>query len=408
VQDGRARDFHLSLACLVLAGLGKLEPFGAAAAAHVAYLATMRRGWSAYVVAGVAGLAIFGLFWIATGSRLLTDYLEFSFSAQFRPVVLVQTGLADWVQALGPLARSAGAYAATIGLACLASLLERRAQVPQWLTTAVCLAGASLVCWQLGVFEHFRCLPILLAGLLAWHTLRWWRAGSERRLVVPQLLLAAFALVCVARMPLTTGAFHYGFYLLPVPLLAFATFLFRDLPTGLPGRPTRLLTSAGIGLFAAAAAVHGHMSQLAYEQHRTEVRTAHGTMVLLDELAGFPTGRAYADTVRLLSAYPADTRVLAVPGGVGLTFLAGLTSVCGLHSFLPPELDGPFEARLLACLAVAPPELVLKIRLNVEDFGSRGFGVDYGQKVAAWIGEHYDAMERFGPKEYITVLRRRE
>jgi len=130
-------------------------------------------------------------------------------------------------------------------------------------------------------------------------------------------------------------------------------------------------------------------------------------MVLLDELGDFPTGRAYADTLRLLSTYPPDTRVLAVPEGVGLTFLAGLTSVCGLHSFLPPELDGPFEDRLLACLQNAPPDLVLHVGLDLQDFGSIGFGADYGQKIGAWILEHYDAIDQFGPQGYVIVLRRR-
>jgi hypothetical protein len=410
-EDGRARDLHLSLVCLVLAGLGKLEPFVAAGAAHVVFLATTRRGLGAYVVAAVAGLGVFGLFWLVTGPRLLTDYLQFSTSAKFRPVILAQSGLANWTQALGPIGRSAGAFAAVVGLSSLVSVLERRMHVStsgRWLTTAACAVGAGLVYWQLDVFDAFRSLPLLLAGLLAWHAVRWWRAGRERRLVVPQLLLVTFALVCVARMPLTTGAYHYGFYLLPVPLLAFAAFLFRDLPLSLHARPVRLFAGAGVGLFAAVAVTHYRASAIAYGLHTTEVRAARGTMVLLDEVSRFPTGRAYADTVRLLSTYPPHTRVLAVPEGVGLTFLAGLESVCGMHSFLPPELDGRFEDALLACLDGAPPDLVVHVDLNLQDFGSSGFGTDYAQRLGAWVLEHYDAIEQFGPNGYVLVLRRRE
>jgi hypothetical protein len=208
-------------------------------------------------------------------------------------------------------------------------------------------------------------------------------------------------------MPLTTGAFHYGFYLLPVPLLAFTTFFFRDVPLWLPGRPTGLVACAGIGLFAAIAIKHHEMSRLLYGRHTVEVHAPGGTMIFLDAFGGFPTGEAYAETVRSLATYPSATRVLAVPAGVGLTFLAGLRSVCGQHSFLPPELDGQFEERLLACLRAAPPDLVVQVGINLEDFASRGFGVDYAQKVAGWISEYYDPIEQFGPNGYVIVLRRR-
>jgi hypothetical protein len=130
-------------------------------------------------------------------------------------------------------------------------------------------------------------------------------------------------------------------------------------------------------------------------------------MVLLDEAGGFRTGKAYADTLRTLSHYPPRTRVLALPAGVGLTFLGGLTSVCGMHSFLPPELDGPFEDRLLACLEAAPPDLVLHVGLDLQEFGSAGFGADYGQRVGAWVLEHYEAIDQFGPNGYVIMLRRR-
>ena len=91
-----------------------------------------------------------------------------------------------------------------------------------------------------------------------------------------------------------------------------------------------------------------------------------------------------------------------------LTFLAGLESVCGMHSFLPPELDGRFEDALLACLDGAPPDLVVHVDLNLQDFGSSGFGTDYAQRLGAWVLEHYDAIEQFGPNGYVLVLRRRE
>jgi hypothetical protein len=110
--------------------------------------------------------------------------------------------------------------------------------------------------------------------------------------------------------------------------------------------------------------------------------------------------------VRLLAQYPPATRVLAVPEGAGLGFLAGLRSVCGMHSFKPPEMDDVFEDRLLACLETTPPDLVVRVNVNLEEFGSRGFGVDYAQHVDAWIRTNYRPVAAFGPGGHVLVLRR--
>jgi hypothetical protein len=92
---------------------------------------------------------------------------------------------------------------------------------------------------------------------------------------------------------------------------------------------------------------------------------------------------------------------------VGLTFLGGLQSVCGFHSFTPPELAGPFEDRLLACLEAAPPDLVVGIGVNLTEYGVRAFGDDYARKVGAWIETHYEPLTHFSPGRYVVVLRKR-
>jgi hypothetical protein len=270
-----------------------------------------------------------------------------------------------------------------------------------------CAVGAALAYWRLDVFSQLRGLPLLLAGLLGWRAVRWRRAGGDRRAALPPLLVLAFALGCVARMPLATGAFHYGFYLLPVPLVAFTLFWFVDLPAWLPGRPVRLAAGAGAGVVLALVVAHHRSSRFFYDRHNTVVSTPRGRMSLLDDVMGYPTGRAYADTVRLLQAQPAGTRVLVIPEGVGLAFLAGLDTVCGLHTLLPPELDGGFEDRVLACLEAAPPALVVRVGLDVSEYGSRGFGEDYAQRIARWILAGYEPAAEFGPGGYVLVLRRR-
>jgi hypothetical protein len=72
----------------------------------------------------------------------------------------------------------------------------------------------------------------------------------------------------------------------------------------------------------------------------------------------------------------------------------------------PPEIDTS-EDRLLANLSAAPPDLVVSVRLDLREWGSRGFGVDHGRRTWAWIRAHYEPITAFGPEDLVSVLRRR-
>ena len=409
VADGRARDLHFSVACLVLAALGKIETTLPTVAAHLVFVATERPRLGSYLVGGATALAVFTLFLCTVGTRLVGDYLSFALSPTFRTPILLHSGLGGWREALRLVGRSAGAVALTVLLVWGASAVERRTRLPalgRWATTAGCAVGAALIHARLTIFEQFRALPLVLAVVLGHAALRWRRTGDARRSELPPLLVIVFAIGCLVRMLLSTGAFHYGFYLLPVPLLAYAFLWLRVLPDWLPGRPARLAVWAGAGVLAAVLLTHTRVARELDAKHNTLVQAPRGTLYLLDDLLGYPTGKAEADAVHFLSQYPPTTRILAVPVGAGLAFLAGLESVCGMHSFLPPELDGPFEDRLLACLDAAPPDLVVRVGINIVEFGSRGFGEDYAERSAAWILAHYVPVASFGPGGYVLILGR--
>jgi len=408
VEDGRARDLHFSVTCLVLAALGKIETTLPPVAAHLVFIATKRPRLGAYVVGGAGALAVFALFLCTVGTRLVTDYLSFALSPTFRAPILLHSGFSGWHESLGVAARSGTAVALTVLLVWGASAIERWTRLPswgRWVTTAGCAIGAALIEARLNVFEQFRALPLVLAVVLAHVTVRWWRSGGQRGSELSPLLVVVFALACSIRMSLATGAFHYGFYLLPVPLLAYALLWLRALPDWLPGRPARLAAWAGAGVLAAVLLTHIRTARELDAKHNTLVQAPRGRLYLLDDLFGYPTGKAYAEAIHFLSQYPPTTRVLAIPEGAGLAFLAGLESVCGMHSFVPPELDGPAEDRLLACLEAAPPDLVVRVGINIQEFGSRGFGEDYAERTAAWIIAHYMPVASFGPGGYVLILK---
>jgi hypothetical protein len=235
------------------------------------------------------------------------------------------------------------------------------------------------------------------------------RAGPTVASAIPELMLWAAAAGCLARMPLAAGALHYGFYLLPLPLAAFVVWWFRTLPAWLGLDAVRARVHAGVGtaLVLAIAARHAMTSRPLFAAHTIAVAAPRGRIWLLDSVGGYPLGRTYAETIRHLATYPPATRVLVVPTGAAMPFLAGLASAGDRTGYVPAELGTAAEDRLLARLEAAPPDLVVSLRLDLREWGSRGFGVDYGRRTWTWVRAHYEPVATFGPEALVLVLRRR-
>jgi len=114
-----------------------------------------------------------------------------------------------------------------------------------------------------------------------------------------------------------------------------------------------------------------------------------------------------SEVIGTLSRFPPETTVLTVPHGAGLTFMSGLRSIDGTFSYLPLDLHGRYaDEELVRRWSASPPDLVCLQRMDMLEFGFRGFGLDYGQAASAWIERHYVAFT--DPRARIVVLRRRQ
>jgi hypothetical protein len=163
----------------------------------------------------------------------------------------------------------------------------------------------------------------------------------------------------------------------------------------------------GAALLVAVAARHAYVSAPMFAAHTVRVDAPRGRMWLLGSIGGYPLGRTYAETIAHLATYPPGTRVLVVPSGAAMPFLAGLASAGDRTGFVPAEMSTGAEEGLLARLAAEPPDLVVSLRLDLREWGSRGFGVDYGRSTWAWVRAHYEPVATFGPEALVLVLRRR-
>jgi len=419
LETGRTAALVASCGLLALAALTKTEAVVAATAAHAAFLAGRLAGVGRFA-SGTAGayggaVALVGAVWggVLLGAdvpaRLRESIVQVAAHPGMQAFLRTYAGLADPSAGAFRAAVSVLALGACVGVAVVASVLVRRRALGPPLATAPAAAIAFAVGVALGPSHAFAALPRLGLGVAATLAVAIGTRADDRDALLPETVLWAAALACLARIPLAAGMLHYGFYLMPLPLAAFAVWWARRLPAwlGLADDERRPHAWIGAALLAGIAAGHLRVSLPLFAAHTVRVDAPRGRIRLLADLNGFPIGRAWADTIAHLATYPPATRVMVVPTGAALPFLAGLAPAGDRTGYAPPEYPPEAERRLLQRFATDPPDLVVSIRLDLSEWGSRGFGVDYARPTWTWLVANYEPVATFGPQELVLVLRRR-
>lgn len=103
-------------------------------------------------------------------------------------------------------------------------------------------------------------------------------------------------------------------------------------------------------------------------------------------------------------------RSLAVfPEGVSLNYFAGAPATLTYHTFTPAETSDPrVEDDVIREMTQRPPDQVVILTRDVQEFGSRGFGVDYDQRLLALVRARYAVVQSWSrPRFELVLLRRR-
>jgi hypothetical protein len=433
----RPRDFVLAVAALALAALTKVEVLFPAALIHLLFLgALLTRRLSAWVprskpavwfapcwtgkarsnqtadcslaplhglsygLALLAVAAIYGFFWSKIGSRLLTDNLLTTGNAQAWTFFAHHMGFADLAESGAAWGYSAAALAGTVVMTWLLSrIFQRRSPATEMaalVSTAFC---AAAIYYWVPVLAPLRVLPLMAALTLI---LLASKRAAELKSRFAHLILWVFVLGCLCRIPLKAGAFHYGFYLIPVGLVGFAAFWFEYLPLALQ-RGRKLCVAAGAAVLLTLTFAHWRESARVYALHTDELVAPRGHMRLLA-----PTGKWYAETIRVLRSFSPETKVLVIPQGAGLTFFSERRNPYSFHTLSPIDLCGSFdESGILKRLRSDPPDVIVLLKADAAEFGARGFGLDYGLDIATWIEREYQLYGSVGPDGFVTMALRR-
>jgi hypothetical protein len=203
----------------------------------------------------------------------------------------------------------------------------------------------------------------------------------------PLALLLLLSLCGTSRVFLNLTPAWYGFTFIAPVLLLIAYVLFAWLPErGVYRREAAVLWMPLIVAICASGLVAAHATYA----DGNPVATPRGTYYDVS------SSRAYEIAGLLAHLRRVDARELVVmPEGLTLNYLAKVPTPLRYQTFTPAEVAGA-EGPIVAELAAKRPQYVAIVPRDVSEFGSAGFGVDYGREIVAFLRANYDVEQRFG------------
>ncbi|MGD0464925.1 MAG: hypothetical protein ABSB74_20765 [Tepidisphaeraceae bacterium] len=300
-------------------------------------------------------------------------------------------GLDDLNRSLLLLAAWCAAYAILVaGFLAWATLSKSRPVLPQLL--AAFLIGVIFAGWRWR--EHdwvslFRPLPIVAACVSAVSMRQFWRRRHEpepRSTAALASLLGLFALLLLAKVFFYARIIHYGCWLAMPAAMLLLIALFGWIPSALRRRTgSAAIFLSGIGgVWFVVLLVYLAMTGV--------------EMKLLTVPVGAGPDRFWADATRgrvvnnaIIAAeqIPADKTLACFPEGIMINYLSRRQTAAPYVNYNPPDLLLFGEDRMLDALEANPPDYIFLVHKDTDEFGERFFGIDYGQRLYAWIAGNY-------------------
>ena len=198
------------------------------------------------------------------------------------------------------------------------------------------------------------------------------------------------------RIILQVHAWHYGFYILVPGFIIYHVFFFRTLPQLMHNRFITAAFYIGFTLvLLVLMADHFQYSKAFYKQRTLRVPSPRG------EIGVFPTfqGEGVRELVDFfLKQTPKDTTVAVFPEGLMINFLAERDNPLYYYTFLPQDIvRESVEQAMVDDIVLKKPGYIVIVQRSVEEYGSAGFGIDYGKKILACIDKNYAPLANIGP-----------
>jgi len=409
-----SRDVHCAGVCLFLSMISKPEiglMLGLSFLAVVALMkcagAKVRFLWPLVLFPVAGSLFIYGIFFVVAGPRIwesnLFDLLKSN--TQASDFVGLLSGAQALIENLSVMLESAFFYLLFVvwfGLAGYGAMqAERLRRAVQWrlavtAITLMALAGAVVVLKTVYFFGwQYRSIPfiyLIVGALSSAAYLRQGRKAGDLKLFV----LSLFSFLVVVRIIFFIYPSSYGFYLLVPGFIIYHVFFFRILPQLVRNKLVAAAFYVGFTLVLFLLMADYFQCSRSFYQHRTlRVPSPRGELFVSADPRG---AGARALVEFLLNQTPKDATVAIFPEGLMINFLAGRENPLYYYSFLPQDMvRESVEQAMIDDMVLKKPDYVIVLQRPVEEYGSRGFGVDYAKKLIGHIDKNYTPLAQYGP-----------
>jgi hypothetical protein len=224
-----------------------------------------------------------------------------------------------------------------------------------------------------------------------------WRQSNVAQWAVP-LAWSTFALLMLTKLLLAPKFYHYGFGLaMPATLLGVLIAVVW-LPTACcrswQGGKWFRIAVFSICIMDLGSLVH--TSSLCLKMKTLPVGEGKDQIVGLN--SDLRRDATLAQTIDFLSNdIPPEATVAALPEGIMLNYQARRVNPTGFINLMPPELEMFGEETIIRSFAASPPDYVLLVHKETEDYGVRFFGSDgYGEQIMQWVLDHYTPVQTLG------------
>jgi hypothetical protein len=246
--------------------------------------------------------------------------------------------------------------------------------------------------------------PVWLAVVVVagWTAMRRAEDPSQRRSLAAGVALAIFSLVLLAKTPLNTNIFHYGFGLaMPgTMILIAAVFHVAQEVERRGGSPWRFALPTLL-VWGLVGTIHLlKMGQVVdyYGEAAIQAAGAVGPCTHQDEKETFDT--ILAEIAR--RSRP-DQTVAVWPQGALVNVLSLRRNPTPYIVLLPPEIEMFGEDAICRAYQQNPPDFIVLAHCDTRFYGQGWFGADYATNLWRWMERHYVAVAKAGAEPFKTA-----
>lgn len=203
-----------------------------------------------------------------------------------------------------------------------------------------------------------------------------------------------FSFVLMGRIIFNVNLYHYGFYLAMPATMVMIMVLFYWIPETLKkyGHNPFIFYGISLLLITIISVQHVNISITRYN-HKNVPVSAVPDFMLSDWRGLFINA-----TIDWLSENTDDdSTVLVLPEGIMINYLARRVNSTPVVALLPPEVSmHGGEKHILSRIQKSPPDHIIFVHRDTEEYGYKYFGKDYGMLIHGWIMNHYELVVLFG------------